>query len=150
MKPQEIEVFYFMKRYFLLIFFGYIALNTMYKSYLYFKSDKVLGEVIELRRLKNQSNEFPVVIYTYNNAYYSCADRKWGHINLLDISDEVTVLIDEKDLNKVNINTLFQFWFTLRDMFIVFLLCLIGTVILESLFPTSEKTPKIWKQTKPK
>ncbi len=104
-----------------------------------------MGIVTEINRFKKLNNEFPVVTYIYNNASYSDSYSEWGYINLLDVGDEVTVLIDEKDQNNVSINTMFQFWFTLYDMFVVFLLCLIGTVILESLFPTKEKTPKIWK-----
>jgi hypothetical protein len=134
-----------MKRYFLLIFFGYIAFNIIYKSYLYIKSERVLGIVTEINRFKKLNNEFPVVNYTYKNTPYSDSHSEWGYINLLNVGDEVTVLIDENDQNNVSINTLFQFWFTLFDMFVVFLLCLIGTIILESLFPTKEKTPKIWK-----
>ncbi len=145
-----------MKRYFLFIFIIYIGLNTIYNSYTYFSSDKVSGEVIgferysKTRRTRNggtttEISDSPVVVFSYKNKDWETSRSKWGYINLLDIGDEVTILIDEKDQNNVSINTLFQFWFTLYDMFIVFLFCLIGTIILESLWPTREKTPKTWK-----
>ena len=145
-----------MKKYFLIIFLVYLGLNTVYNSYIYFSSEKVSGKVIGFYsyvnrykswkgRKSSEISNSPVVVYTYEKNNYEASRNKWGHINLLEIGDEVTVLIDEEDKNVPNINTLFQFWFTLYDIFIAFSLCFVGTIILESLFPTKEKAPKIWK-----
>ncbi|MFN3754864.1 hypothetical protein [Flavobacterium sp.] len=143
-----------MKRYFLIIFCLYVGFNTVYNTYRYFQSDKVLAKVIGFERYKKtretrtkttiEISDSPVVVYTYKNYDWEASDQKWGHINLLDIGDEVTVLINEKN-DWIGLNTFFQFWFTLNDIFISFSLCCVGTIVLESVFPTKEKAPKTWK-----
>lgn len=144
-----------MKRYFLFIFIIYIGLNTVYNSYIYFSSDMVSGKVVgferysKTRKTRNggtstEISDSPVVIFTYKKQYWETSQGKWGYINLLDIGDEVTVLIDEKN-KSVNLNTFFHFWFTLNDLFIAFALCFVGTIFLEMLFPTKEKKPNTWK-----
>lgn len=144
-----------MKKYFLIIFVTYIGLNTVYNSYIYFSCDKVEAKVIGFDRYvskyksrksgkSTEISDSPLVVFAYKDYDYEVSRNEWGHINLLDIGDKVTVLIDEKT-DEVRLHTFFQFWFTLYDIFIAFSLCFVGTIILESLFPTREKAPKVWK-----
>ncbi len=150
-----------MKKYFLLIFVIYLGLNTVCKSYIYISSDKIPGKVIGIDRYSNkykfrakyssepslakEISKSPIVAFTYKNKDWEASQNKWGFINLLDMEETVTVLIREKDQNEVNINTLFQFWFTFHDMMTLLFVCIFGTAILESLFPVKRKTPKTWK-----
>ena len=138
-----------MKRYFLLIIITYIGLATVYKSFVYINSDKVSGKVVGIERYANiyktkngtstEVSKSPIVVYRYQNLDWEASQNKWGHINFLEIGDEVTVLIDRNDNNNLNINTFIQFWFTRFDMVLLLFLSIFGTAILESIFPSKEK-----------
>jgi hypothetical protein len=139
-----------MKKYFLTILCVLIGLNICYKSYIYFSSDKIEGRVIGYEhyttkhRGSPETSLSPTITYQYNGITHEESKSKWGQINILDINDEVTVLISNQGEN-VEINTLFQFWFTLYDMMIAFSVCFIGTIILMNLIPEKEIKPTVWK-----
>jgi hypothetical protein len=148
-----------MKRYFLTIFLVFVGLNICYKSYIYFSSDKVTGKVIDYEYYANRyshtseysgkksvSTEYsksPIVEYSFDNIFYHQSRNKWGYINQLDVNDEVTVLIRDKE-GSAEINTFFQFWFTFYDMIAAFSLCVVGTIILSNVLPEKEKKPAKW------
>ena len=144
-----------MKKYFFLLFCAYVVVNFCYTSYIYCISDKIKGQVVgeeEYRKMYKKRNGrvsyeqsvSPTVAYNYNGLDLEKSRSKWGFINLLEVGDTVTVLISDRG-KRIELNTFFQFWFTLYDMMYAFGVCFVGTIILSSIFPEKKEKIREWK-----
>lgn len=126
---------------FAFLFLSLLIGNFTYKTIIYFSSDKYEGKIIGFNMINNVNNPdvIPTIEFKDENAFtYRVENYKWSYfVNKgydakyrNDLNKKVTVLKNVFS-NDYEYITFFNYWITLYDIIIAFLILFFGVIFYE-------------------